>query len=181
MIKKRHIFGANIINTMTIMKNFLKIMPVCIIAMLACGCDKDEEAVDGAYYVSLDEEFVIKYNTDITLCNGQKPQELQWITDMLRTETKNDTWKELWSMVYTEFEDMSMIHYSNMDLSAVSPDITPIENALYDCNGNWIDPAIFTEDEIENIILEIAESLAEQTICTVERRSEIGNATVHDN
>ena len=167
--------------TMTIMNKFLKIMPVCIMAMLACSCDKDEEAVDGAYYVSLDEEFVIKYNTDITLCNGQKPQELQWITDMLRTETKNDTWKELWSMVYTEFEDMSMIHYSNMDLSAVSPDITPIENALYDCNGNWIDPAIFTEDEIENIILEIAESLAEQTICTVERRSEIGNATVHDN
>ena len=79
---------------MTIMKNFLKIMPVCIMAMLACSCDKDEEAVDGAYYVSLDEEFVIKYNTDITLCNGQKPQELQWITDMLRAETKNETWKE---------------------------------------------------------------------------------------
>ena len=83
--------------------------------------------------------------------------------------------------LYTEFEDMSMIHYCNIDMSPVSPDITPTENTLYDCNGNWIDPAIFTEDEIENIILEIAESLAEQTICTVERRSEIGNATVHDN
>ena len=39
---------------MTGMKNLVKIMPVCIMAMLACGCDKDEEAVDGAYYVSLD-------------------------------------------------------------------------------------------------------------------------------
>lgn len=150
MINKRHIFGANIINTMTIMKNLVKIMPVCIMAMLACGCDKDSNnnKEDGSSYFVRHEGRILEYFMDVEVCNGQTPLDLDWTRQQISKDLNEGG---LFSLAeYAVFKDMGMFRFAYLNSTGPHIHDAPYDN-LFDCNGQKIDPAIFTEEELNDI------------------------------
>lgn len=148
MINKRHIFGTNIINTMTIMKNFLKIMPVCIIAMLACGCDKDSNGnkEDESSYFVRHEGRILEYNMDMEVCNGQTPLDLDWTRQQI---TKDLNEGRLFGFAsYAKFKDIGIFKFAYLNATDYNIPKFPV----FTCSGEKIDSAIFTQEEIDEIL-----------------------------
>lgn len=151
MINKRHIFGANIINTMTIMKNLVKIMPVCIMAMLACSCDNDSNGnkEDESSYFVRHEGRILEYNMDMEVCNGQTPLDLDWTRQQI-TKDLNEGGGLFFYAGYAVFKDMGMFRFVYINSTGPHIHDAPYDN-LFDCNGQKIDPAIFTQEELNEI------------------------------
>ena len=136
--------------TMTDMKNFLKIMPVCIIAMLACGCDKDSNGnkEDESSYFVRHEGRILKYFMDVEVCNGQTPLDLDWTRQQISKDLSEGG---LFGFAgYTVFKDMGMFRFYYLNSTGPHIHDAPYDN-LFDCNGQKIDPAIFTEEELNDI------------------------------
>ena len=129
------------------MNKFLKIIPVYIMAILACSCDKDNKEDGSSYFVRY-EGRILEYFMDVEVCNGQTLLDLDWIRQQISKDLSEGG---LFSLAeYAVFKDMGMFRF--VYLNSTGPHIhdAPYDN-LFDCNGQKIDPDIFTQEELNEI------------------------------
>lgn len=132
----------------TVMKTKLYLAALCTAAMLATGCNKSNEPTskpEQTPQVYEDLMDCYDFNDEVTLCNGKKPSELEWmkdyVTELLDREHLS-TWMTFALMVKCPERDIILTHE---ELSS------PYISAMFDCNGNRLTQNDLTAEEQEYI------------------------------
>lgn len=126
------------------MKTKLYLAALCMAATLAAGCSSNEEPAPQPQPVPQVYEDLMAcyaYNDNVTLSNGKKPSQLEWMKDYvyeLLDREQLSTWMTFAMAVKCPDRDLIL---TREEISS------PYISSIFDCEGNRLQQSDLTEEE----------------------------------
>lgn len=116
---------------------------MCVAATLAAGCSNEEPAPQTQPVPQVYEDLMecYAYNDNVTLSNGKKPSQLEWMKDYvygLLDREQLSTWMTFAMAVKCPDRDLIL---TREEISS------PYISSIFDCEGNRLQQSDLTEEE----------------------------------